>query len=214
MKSPAYNSFYVKIIKSLLDYGIALIVLVPALPFFFIVSIVLAFVNEGKVFFVQKRTGLGERVFSAFKFRTMNEKRDEFGELLPDERRLTKAGAIIRKTSLDEIPQLLNVLKGDMSFVGPRPLLPEYLPYYNSQQRMRHLVKPGITGLAQVNGRNLTTWEKRLDFDIEYVNNVSFWLDMKILLKTVVNVLRSEGVVAEGSVTMPKFSDYIKEKSK
>lgn len=144
----------------------------------------------------------------------MNDAKDDQGNLLPDADRLTTVGGWIRKTSLDEIPQLLNVIKGDMSFVGPRPLLPEYLPYYDERQRERHSVKPGITGLAQVNGRNLTTWERRFDLDIQYIEEISFLLDLKILLMTVVKVIKSEGISAEGHATMPKFSDYVKGKRK
>jgi len=168
--------------------------------------------TEGNVFFTQTRIGKDERQFKAYKFRTMNNKRGPDGLLLPDAERLTATGRFIRKTSLDELPQLFNVLLGDMSFVGPRPLLPEYLPYYNELQRRRHLVMPGITGLAQVNGRNLTTWETRFDFDVRYVNTISLVLDIKILFMTVLKVLRSEGISAEGHATMPKFSEYIERK--
>ena len=196
-----------------MDILLALIAIIPVLPFFLVVVLLLFIVNRGKVFFRQQRVGFHEKLFTALKFRTMNEARDQQGNLLPDEKRLTPVGRFIRKTSLDEIPQIINVLKGDMSFIGPRPLLPEYLPYYNDIQKQRHSVKPGITGLAQVNGRNLTTWEKRFEMDVHYVENVSFWLDLKIFFRTIIKVLRSEGISAEGHATMPKFSDYVKAKS-
>jgi undecaprenyl phosphate N,N'-diacetylbacillosamine 1-phosphate transferase len=196
-----------------MDFLLAVVAVVPAFPFFILVSLLLFIVNRGKVFFRQQRVGFQERIFTAWKFRTMNDARDQAGNLLPDENRLTPVGSFIRKTSIDEIPQIVNVLKGDMSFIGPRPLLPEYLPYYDEIQKQRHSVKPGITGLAQVNGRNLTTWEKRLEMDVYYVRNVSFRLDLKIFFHTIVKVLRSEGISAEGHATMPKFSDYIKAKA-
>lgn len=214
MKSQRHRSCYVNVIKSLFDYCVTFLIFFPALILIFIIAIPLAFLNRGKIFFKQQRSGLNGKVFYAYKFRTMNDEVDASGNLLPDEARLTLTGKFIRKTSLDELPQILNVIKGDMSLVGPRPLLPEYLPYYTSIQRQRHTVKPGITGLAQINGRNETTWEKRLEYDIQYVKTVSFRLDLTILLKTIKKVLRSEGVSAEGSVTMPRFSDYIEAKRK
>jgi len=170
--------------------------------------------NGGKVYFLQERIGFNEKLFVACKFRTMNDAKNRKGELLPDAERITPLGHWIRKTSLDELPQLFNVLKGDMSFIGPRPLLPEYLPFYNEKQRQRHLVKPGITGLAQVNGRNLTTWDNRFEFDIQYIENVSWGMDLLIIIKTIVKVLTSEGISADGHATMPKFSDYMKSKSR
>ncbi len=158
------------------------------------------------MWFIQKRPGYNERIFNVIKFKTMNDDRDEHGNLLPDERRLTTIGNLIRKTSMDELPQLVNVLKGDMSFVGPRPLLVEYLPLYSTAQRKRHSVKPGITGWAQVNGRNAILWQKRFEYDIWYVDHISFMLDMKILTMTILKVFKAEGISGEGSVTMKKFS--------
>lgn len=156
--------------------------------------------------FKQPRPGLNGKVFYVYKFRTMTDERDENGYLLPDELRLTKFGNILRKLSLDELPQLINVLKGDMSFVGPRPLLVEYLPLYNEQQARRHNVRPGITGWAQVNGRNAISWEQKFEYDIWYVENQSIWLDIKILVLTVKKVFISEGITQEGQATMQKFT--------
>ena len=153
------------------------------------VTVGLWFANGGKPFFYQLRPGKGERIFKIIKFKTMNDRRDANGQLLPDAERLTKIGTFVRKTSLDEIPQLLNVLKGDMSLIGPRPLLVKYLPYYSKREQLRHTVRPGITGLAQVNGRNKLNWDDRLELDAQYVENLSFLLDIKILFRTIVNVL-------------------------
>ena len=154
-----------------------------------VVMIGLWFANNGKPFFYQLRPGKGERIFRIIKFKTMNDRCDANGQLLPDAERLTKIGAFVRKTSLDEIPQLLNVLKGDMSLIGPRPLLVKYLPYYSKREQLRHTVRPGITGLAQVNGRNKLNWDDRLELDAQYVENLSFLLDIKILFRTIINVL-------------------------
>lgn len=213
MRSSGNKPIYLTTIKPVGDFLLGILAMVITLPFFIIVAILLGVANRGKIFFRQRRVGHGEKIFTAFKFRTMNDARDNNGELLPDEVRLTPVGKFVRKTSLDEIPQIINILKGEMSFIGPRPLLPEYLPFYNEVQRQRHTVKPGITGLAQINGRNLTTWEKRFEMDIEYVRNVSFLLDVKIFFSTIIKVLRSEGISAEGHATMPKFSDYVKAKT-
>ena len=154
-----------------------------------VVMVGLWFANNGKPFFYQLRPGKGERIFRIIKFKTMNDRCDANGQLLPDAERLTKIGAFVRKTSLDEIPQLLNVLKGDMSVIGPRPLLVKYLPYYSKREQLRHTVRPGITGLAQVNGRNKLNWDDRLELDAQYVENLSFLLDIKILFRTIINVL-------------------------
>ncbi|WP_394907277.1 sugar transferase [uncultured Mesonia sp.] len=176
---------YKNAIKPLLDFLAALVGLLILSPIFIVVTLALALANNGKPFFVQKRPGKNERIFSIIKFKTMNDKRDAGGKLLPDAERLTRIGKFVRKTSLDEIPQLLNVLKGDMSLVGPRPLLPEYLEIYSPKQKLRHDVKPGITGLAQVKGRNLLKFSERLKNDVIYVNNLSFVLDLKILIWTI-----------------------------
>ena len=180
---------YKKIIKPALDFLIALIVFILLSPIFVVVTVGLWFANGGKPFFYQLRPGKGERIFKIIKFKTMNDRRDANGQLLPDAERLTKIGTFVRKTSLDEIPQLLNVLKGEMSLIGPRPLLVKYLPYYSKREQLRHTVRPGITGLAQVNGRNKLNWDDRLELDAQYVENLSFLLDIKILFRTIVNVL-------------------------
>ena len=180
---------YRKIIKPALDFLIALIAFIVLSPIFVVVMVGLWFANDGKPFFYQLRPGKGERIFKIIKFKTMNDRRDANGQLLPDAERLTKIGTFVRKTSLDEIPQLLNVLKGDMSLIGPRPLLVKYLPYYSKREQLRHTVRPGITGLAQVNGRNKLNWDDRLELDAQYVENLSFLLDIKILFRTIVNVL-------------------------
>ncbi|MBI1647611.1 sugar transferase [Capnocytophaga sp. 051621] len=180
---------YKKIIKPALDFLIALIVFILLSPIFVVVTVGLWFANGGKPFFYQLRPGKGERIFKIIKFKTMNDRRDANGQLLPDAERLTKIGTFVRKTSLDEIPQLLNVLKGDMSLIGPRPLLVKYLPYYSKREQLRHTVRPGITGLAQVNGRNKLNWDDRLELDAQYVENLSFLLDIKILFRTIINVL-------------------------
>ena len=196
---------YKKIIKRFLDFIIALIGLILILPLFVLVIVGLFFANHGKPFFFQIRPGKNGRLFKIIKFKTMNDKKDSEGILLSDEYRLTKIGAFVRKTSLDEIPQLLNVLKGDMSLIGPRPLLPEYLPLYNETQRKRHEVKPGITGWAQVNGRNAISWEQKFEYDVWYVENVSFLLDLKILYQTIKKVFKREGITAENSVSAEAF---------
>ena len=212
MKPPQVDTLYVLVIKRVLDALVSTIVLAAVSPVMIIVAVVLFPSTNGRPLFVQKRIGRNDREFLAYKFKTMNDRTDASGHLLPDAERLTRVGRWIRKTSLDELPQLFNVIRGEMSFVGPRPLLPEYLPYYNEVQRWRHLVRPGITGLAQVNGRNLTTWERRFELDVNYVQHVSLWLDLQILVMTVWKVVRSEGISAEGHATMPKFSDYIEKK--
>lgn len=196
-----YKSFF----KRLLDFLAALIGFLLVSPIFIIVTIGLFFANQGKPFFVQKRPGLHGRIFSILKFKTMNDKKDANGMLLPDSDRLTKIGSFVRKTSLDEIPQLLNVLKGDMSLIGPRPLLVQYLPLYNAFQKQRHNIRPGITGWAQVNGRNAISWNQKFEYDVWYVENCSFVLDLKILFLTLKKVVVSEGISQEGEVTMEVF---------
>jgi lipopolysaccharide/colanic/teichoic acid biosynthesis glycosyltransferase len=196
---------YRKIVKPLLDFFVALAGLLLVSPIFIFVMIGLFFANQGKPFFFQTRPGKNAKLFRIIKFKTMNDKKDTHGNLLPDAARLTKVGQFVRKTSLDEIPQLLNVLIGDMSLVGPRPLLPDYLPFYNEFQKQRHLVKPGITGWAQVNGRNAISWEQKFEYDVWYVKNVSFYLDCKILFLTIKKVAVSEGITQKGEVTMQAF---------
>jgi lipopolysaccharide/colanic/teichoic acid biosynthesis glycosyltransferase len=192
-------------IKPVLDFLTALIGFLILSPIFIVVMFLLALANKGKAFFVQKRPGKNERIFSIIKFKTMTDAVDQNGNLLPDSERLTSVGKLVRKTSLDELPQLLNVLKGDMSLVGPRPLLPEYLALYNEQQRKRHQVKPGITGWAQVNGRNAISWHDKFKLDVEYVANQSFKLDLKILYLTFKKVVISEGINQDGQATAHKF---------
>ena len=191
--------------KPLLDFVLSFLGLIISSPIFLIVFIALLLANKGKVFFLQNRPGKNEGIFKVIKFRTMNDKRDAHGNLLPDVERLTKIGKLVRKTSLDEIPQLINVLLGNMSLIGPRPLLPEYLPLYNDVQKKRHLIKPGITGWAQINGRNAVEWEKKFMFDVWYVENLSFLLDLQIMFLTLKKVLKLEGVNREGEATNIAF---------
>ncbi|MBT2163209.1 sugar transferase [Zobellia barbeyronii] len=197
---------YKLFLKRLFDFFVALIGLIVAGPLILLVIVFLAVSNKGDVFFVQKRPGKNEDIFQILKFKTMNDKKDEHGNLLSDEKRLTPVGKFIRKTSLDELPQLLNVLKGEMSLIGPRPLLVSYLPLYNNTQKKRHLVRPGITGWAQVNGRNAIAWDKKFEYDVWYVENLSFWLDLKIILLTVQKVLKSDGISSDSSATMEVFT--------
>jgi len=197
---------YKNIIKPLIDRLVALVLLLLLLPVWLLLTVLLWVANNGKPFFLQQRPGLYGKIFSVIKFRTMTDQRDANGQLLPDGQRLTRIGSIVRKTSLDEIPQLLNVLKGDMSLVGPRPLLVEYLPLYNATQRRRHAVRPGITGWAQVNGRNAISWEQKFEYDVWYVEHISFALDIKILWLTVCKVFRSEGISQQGHATARKFT--------
>ena len=196
---------YKTIIKPIIDFSTAFLALVLLSPVFLVVTLVLAFSIRGNPFFLQQRPGKGGRIFKIIKFKTMSDQRDRNGILLPDYRRLTFFGKIIRKSSLDELPQLINVLKGDMSLVGPRPLLPQYLPLYTEEQMKRHLVKPGITGWAQVNGRNALTWEEKFTYDVEYVALVSPQLDAKILFSTLEKVIKREGVNAKKHLGMEAF---------
>lgn len=197
---------YRKFIKRIFDFSIALIGLICLSPVFIIVTIGLYFANEGKPFFFQERPGLRDKIFNIIKFKTMNDKKDSEGKLLPDAERLTPIGSFVRKTSLDEIPQLINVLKGDMSVIGPRPLRTYYLPLYNEEQKRRHEVRPGITGWAQVNGRNAISWTKKFELDVYYVNNISFALDLKIFFLTIKKVFKREGISKEGHVTTEPFN--------
>lgn len=200
-----YKSFF----KRLLDVVVSGLFLLLSIPLLIICIILLYFANHGSVFFLQPRPGLNGSVFIIIKFKTMTDIKDEKGNLLPDAERLTNVGYWIRKLSLDEIPQLINVIKGDMSLVGPRPLLVDYLPLYNEQQSTRHNVRPGITGWAQVNGRNALSWNKKFEYDIYYVKHLSFGLDMKILFRTFVKVFKQEGISDGVSQTMEKFKGNI-----
>jgi lipopolysaccharide/colanic/teichoic acid biosynthesis glycosyltransferase len=196
---------YKNYIKRPLDFFIALLLLTITLPLNIFVIALLTFNNGGKVFFVQSRPGKNGKIFKIIKYKTMNDRRNDSGELLPDIERLTSVGRLIRKTSLDELPQLINVLMGDLSIVGPRPLLVDYLPLYNEFQLRRHEVTPGITGWAQVNGRNSITWEDKFKFDVWYVDNVSIFLDLKILFMTCSKVFMSNGINASKNSTMNTF---------
>ncbi|MFI0425967.1 MAG: sugar transferase [Flavobacterium sp.] len=196
---------YLKIVKPILDFLLAVIGFIILLPVFLLVTVLLFFANEGKPFFIQRRPGKNCNVFSIIKFKTMNDKKDATGKLLHDSERLTAVGKFVRKTSLDEIPQLLNVIKGDMSLIGPRPLLTDYVHLYNAFQNRRHEMKPGITGWAQVNGRNAISWDKRFELDVYYVDHVSFTLDLKILFLTAKKVVISEGINAENAATIEPF---------
>jgi sugar transferase EpsL len=191
--------------KRLFDIGFSLLLVITLSPFFLICFLLIKYKLGSPVLYKQQRPGLYGDPFFVYKFRTMTEERDKYGALLPDELRLTKTGVFIRKFSLDELPQLFNVLKGDISLVGPRPLLMEYLDLYTSEQARRHEVRPGITGWAQVNGRNAISWEEKFKLDVWYVDNRSIWLDIKILFLTVKKVFKSEGISHSGHVTMEKF---------
>ncbi|WP_297904552.1 undecaprenyl phosphate N,N'-diacetylbacillosamine 1-phosphate transferase [uncultured Campylobacter sp.] len=199
-----YRTFF----KRLLDICGAIFLIVLTLPIMAVIAVLIYFKVSRDVIFTQARPGLHAKIFKIYKFKTMSDERGADGELLPDEARLNDYGKKIRALSLDELPQLFNVLKGDMSFIGPRPLLIEYLPLYSPQQSLRHSVRPGITGLAQVNGRNAISWEKKFEFDTYYAQNLSFALDLKIALLTIKKVLAKEGVNKEGMATTEKFNGH------
>lgn len=192
--------------KRMIDFLIALIGLVLLSPVFIVVTILLYFANQGKPFFFQARPGLNEKIFHIIKFKTMNDRKDGNGNLLPDSERLTPVGSFIRQTSLDELPQLINVLKGDMALIGPRPLLPQYLPLYNESQKRRHTIRPGITGWAQVNGRNAISWTKKFELDIWYIDHLSFETDCKVILLTLKKVIKKEGINQTGQATAEVFN--------
>lgn len=196
---------YEKFLKRIFDFILALVLLVLFSPVILITALLLK-LTQGSVIFTQNRPGLDEKIFKIYKFKTMSDERDEKGDLLSDELRLKAFGKIVRSLSLDELLQLFNVLKGDMSFIGPRPLLVEYLSLYNQEQKLRHKVRPGITGWAQVNGRNAISWQKKFELDVYYVKNVSFLLDLKIMFLTALKVLKRSGVSKEGHVTTEKFN--------
>lgn len=208
---------YAKFLKRPIDFTLSLCALVVLSPVFLILIVFGAAAMKGNPFFTQLRPGKiskktgEEKIFRLIKFRTMTCEKDKDGNLLPDEKRLTKYGKLLRSTSLDELPELFNILKGDMSVIGPRPLLVKYLPLYSNQQRRRHEVRPGLTGLAQINGRNATTWEERFGFDVEYVDSITFLGDVKIIFLTVVKVLKREGISNEESATMQAFAGNVNE---
>ena len=198
-----YRHFF----KRLFDFVIALIGFIIISPLFLLLWIWLSIANKGAgAFFLQERPGKDEKIFKVIKFKTMNDRRDENGNLLPDSERLTKIGRFVRSLSLDELPQLINVLKGDMALVGPRPLLVQYLPLYNEKQRRRHEVRPGMTGWAQVNGRNAISWQEKFEYDVWYVDHLSLSLDIKILLKTIKKVFKREGINSKTNATMEPFN--------
>ncbi len=197
-----YKSFF----KRLIDFTAALLGLLVLSPVFLLITAALTIANRGKPFFIQERPGKGERIFKIIKFKTMNDRKDSKGELLPDSKRLTKVGSFIRKTSLDEIPQLINVIKGDMSLIGPRPLRTHYVPLYDKEQKRRHNVRPGITGWAQVSGRNAISWSQKFEHDIWYIDNFSFLLDLKILFLTIKKVFKREGINKKGHITTEPFN--------
>lgn len=197
--------FYEKFIKRFFDFSLSLMALLVLSPVLLVLTVLGAVKMKGNPFFTQARPGKNEKIFRLVKFRTMTCETDAEGNPLPDELRLTKYGKFLRSTSLDELPELLNILKGDMSIVGPRPLLVRYLPRYNAEQKRRHLVRPGLTGWAQANGRNAISWEEKFKLDVWYVDHISFGLDVKTIFMTVVNVLKREGISGEGQATMSEF---------
>ena len=202
---------YKKYIKRFLDIIISLIALIVLSPVMLVVAILVRIKLGSPVIFKQERPGKDEKIFKLYKFRSMTDKKDENGNLLPDKERLTKFGKILRTTSLDELPEFANILKGEMSLIGPRPLLVEYLPYYNEMEKHRHDVRPGLTGLAQINGRNNLNWEDRFKYDVEYVNNITFINDIKILLKTVYKVFKKSDIVTAGTGKTIPFDKYRKQ---
>lgn len=213
-RSVKRGNMYQKYIKRGLDFILALIASIILSPVMLIVAVLVRVKLGSPVLFKQQRPGKNEKIFNMYKFRTMTDERDENGELLPDEVRLTKFGNTLRSTSLDELPELFNIVKGDMSIVGPRPLLVRYLPLYNERQKHRHDVRPGFTGLAQVNGRNSISWEEKFEWDVKYVEHITFWGDVKIIFKTVKTVLTHEGISSASSVTMEPFQGTIGKESR
>ncbi len=199
------SGIYRNHLKRAMDFILSLTSIIVLSPLMLVVAVLVRIKLGSPVIFKQKRPGLNEKIFTLYKFRTMTAEREENGELLPDEHRLTKFGKFLRSTSLDELPELFNILKGEMSIVGPRPLLVQYLPLYNEHQRRRHEVRPGLTGWAQINGRNAISWEEKFDFDIEYIDNISFISDLKIVLLTIKKVFNREGITQEGEATIEDF---------
>ena len=199
-----YKHFF----KRFLDFWISLIAIIIISPILLVVTIWLHFANKGAgAFFYQERPGKDEKIFKVIKFKSMTDERDENGNLLPDKDRITAVGKIVRKTSIDELPQLINVLKGDMAFIGPRPLLPEYLPWYTEKEKLRHTVRPGMSGWAQVNGRNNLSWDEKLALDVYYVEHLTLWMDVKVILKTIVNVIQHKDVNVIPGARLGKLDD-------
>lgn len=204
------GGIYRKYIKRPMDFVLSLLAIIVLSPLILIIAILVKIKLGSPVLFKQQRPGMNEKIFTMYKFRTMTDERDENGNLLPDEVRLTKFGKFLRSTSLDELPELFNILKGDMSIIGPRPLLVEYLSLYNEHQKRRHEVKPGLSGLAQVNGRNAISWEQKFDLDVQYVDNVTFLGDLKIIFQTIKKVIIREGISSENAATMEPFRGNLK----
>ena len=204
---------YAKYIKRFLDFTLSLMALLALSPVLLVLMVLGAVKMKGNPFFTQPRPGKDEKIFNLIKFRSMTCEKDKEGNLLPDEQRLTRYGKLLRSTSLDELPELINILKGDMSIVGPRPLLVKYLAFYNEQQHRRHDVRPGLTGLAQISGRNAIDWEDRLAIDVQYVNNISFLADCRIVLDTAFKVIKREGISQDNNATMEDFCDYMQQKN-
>lgn len=205
------GGIYRRYIKRPMDFSLAFFAIIVLSPIFLVVAILVKIKLGSPIIFKQQRPGLNEKIFTMYKFRTMTDERDENGELLPDSVRLTKFGCFLRSTSLDELPELFNILKGDMSIVGPRPLLVQYLPLYNEHQRRRHEVRPGLSGLAQINGRNAISWDEKFDLDVQYVDNVNFIGDWKIIFITIKKAIIREGINSGTSATMEPFKGNRKE---
>jgi len=208
------KTFYKDVVKRILDVCLSSTALVLLMPLMLVIALLVKQKLGSPILFYQKRPGKDGKIFRLYKFRTMTEERDKNGKLLPDEKRLTEFGKFLRSTSLDELPSLLCVLAGKMSLIGPRPLLVSYLPLYNKKQRRRHEVLPGLTGYAQVHGRNSLTWQEKFDLDVYYVDHISFWLDLKIFFQTIYHVLKRDGISAEGSATMEAFKGNKAEREK
>lgn len=206
---PNKGGVYKRFVKRPMDFILSLLALILLSPLLLVIAVLVRQKLGSPVIFKQQRPGLNEKIFTMYKFRSMTDKKDSEGNLLPDSERLTDFGRFLRKTSIDELPELINVLKGEMSLVGPRPLLIEYLPLYNETQKHRHDVRPGITGWAQINGRNSITWEHKFTNDLWYIDNCSLWLDIKILFYTVLKVIKSEGISAKGEATMQSFKGRV-----
>lgn len=202
------GGLYRRYFKRPMDFILSLIAIIVLSPVFLVVAVLVRVKLGSPVIFKQERPGLNEKIFTLYKFRSMTDERDENGELLPDSVRLTKFGKLLRSTSLDELPELFNILKGDMSIIGPRPLAVLYLPYYNEIEKHRHDVRPGLSGLAQIHGRNTLSWEDRFNYDIQYVNNITFLVDLKIIFQTFLKVFKREGVVVRGTGKIKSFHEY------
>lgn len=200
------KTIYTRFIKRPLDLFISLLALVILIPLFLIVALLVKIKLGSPVIFKQPRPGLNEKIFLMYKFRSMTNKKDEYGNLLPNNLRLTQLGKFLRSTSLDELPSIINIIKGNMSFVGPRPLLVEYLKFYSTEQRKRHTLRPGLTGLAQIHGRNKISWNEKFEYDCQYIDKVSFIMDIKILWRTIFKVIQREGINKNSMVTMEKFN--------